>query len=284
MTTNGLTPTTFETATKDSSVAAADDALTNGKNVVGPKITLYTNHRCPYAHRAHIVLAELGLPFEEVLIDLDAPRPEWYLHEINPRGLVPSLKISVHGVYEEEVVTESAVVAQFLADAFPDAASGTGGKILPALGARGEGPRAPLERARLKYFTDTWDAKVGSLWFATLMVEGKEEKEKKVEEWVRVMEKEIEPLLEGARPFFGGKEELTMAEVHAGPFIVRWYSLAKHEDLLPASLVTKLDALPNFSKWAKAIHERDSIVKSIDWDSGPEPLRKKLASIKAAKK
>jgi hypothetical protein len=64
----------------------------------------------------------------------------------------------------------------------------------------------------------------------------------------------------------------------------RWYSLAKHEDLLPASLIKKLDALPNFSKWAKAIHERDSITKSIDWDSGPEPLRKKLASIKAAKK
>ncbi|GIZ42350.1 hypothetical protein CKM354_000562400 [Cercospora kikuchii] len=278
MTTNGLTPTTFETANKND-VSAANDALANGKNVVGPKITLYTNHRCPYAHRAHIVLSELQIPYEEILIDLDTPRPDWYLKEINPRGLVPSLKFSVEGVYDDEIITESAVVAQFLADSFPEKKS-----ILPALGARGDGPRAPLERARIKFFTDTWDSKVASFWFGTLMAEGEEEKEKKVEEWVKAVEKEIEPLLEGAKPFFGGKEEVTMAEVHAGPFVVRWYSLAKHEDLLPASLIKKLDALPNFSKWAKAIHERNSITKSIDWDSGPEPLRKKLASIKAAKK
>lgn len=48
-----------------------------------PKITLYTNRTCPWAHRAHIVLQELGLPFEEVTIDLDTPREPWYL-EVNP--------------------------------------------------------------------------------------------------------------------------------------------------------------------------------------------------------
>lgn len=48
-----------------------------------PKITLYTNHRCPWAHRAHIALKELGLDYEEVIIDLDTPREPWYL-EINP--------------------------------------------------------------------------------------------------------------------------------------------------------------------------------------------------------
>lgn len=42
-----------------------------------PKIHLYTNHRCPFAHRAHIVLEELGLPFEETIIDLNTPRPQW---------------------------------------------------------------------------------------------------------------------------------------------------------------------------------------------------------------
>ena len=55
-----------------------------------PKIHLYTNHRCPYAHRAHIALEELGLPFEETIIDLDTPRPQWYL-DINPRGIFATL-------------------------------------------------------------------------------------------------------------------------------------------------------------------------------------------------
>jgi hypothetical protein len=55
-------------------------AATNGDT---PKIILYTNHRCPWAHRAHIAIKELGLPYEEVIIDLDTPREPWYL-EINP--------------------------------------------------------------------------------------------------------------------------------------------------------------------------------------------------------
>jgi glutaredoxin len=48
-----------------------------------PKIILYTNRLCPWAHRAHIALKELGLDFEEVTIDLNTPREPWYL-EINP--------------------------------------------------------------------------------------------------------------------------------------------------------------------------------------------------------
>lgn len=47
------------------------------------KVTLYTFHGCPYAQRVHIALSELGVQFEEVEIDLDKPRDQWYLN-INP--------------------------------------------------------------------------------------------------------------------------------------------------------------------------------------------------------
>src|SRR3989442_1189371 len=47
------------------------------------KVTLYTYHGCPYAHRVHIALAELGVKYEQVHIDLDKPREPWYL-QINP--------------------------------------------------------------------------------------------------------------------------------------------------------------------------------------------------------
>lgn len=56
-------------------------SVTNG--AATPDITLYTNHGCPWAQRAHIALKELGLPFKEEIIDLDRPRDPWYL-EINP--------------------------------------------------------------------------------------------------------------------------------------------------------------------------------------------------------
>lgn len=48
-----------------------------------PEIVLYTNHACPWAHRAHIALKELGLSYDEVIIDLDKPREPWYL-KVNP--------------------------------------------------------------------------------------------------------------------------------------------------------------------------------------------------------
>lgn len=65
-------------------------------NGSAPKITLYTNHKCPYAHRAHIVLKELGLEYKEVIIDLDKPREDWYL-KINPVSRIknqPSRKVT----------------------------------------------------------------------------------------------------------------------------------------------------------------------------------------------
>lgn len=109
-----------------------------------PEITLYTNHACPWAHRAHIALEELGLPFDEVLIDLNTPRPQWYL-DINPRGLVPAIKYSVPGIMDEEIIYESGVVAQFLCDSFP-------GPLLPA---SKESPTSALRRARIGFFVDT---------------------------------------------------------------------------------------------------------------------------------
>jgi glutathione S-transferase len=68
--------------------------------------------RLPGAYRVHTALAELQLPYEEIIIDLSVPRTPEFL-AINPRGLVPVLE------YKGSIVTEFAIVATFLADAFP---------------------------------------------------------------------------------------------------------------------------------------------------------------------
>ncbi|KAJ5137195.1 hypothetical protein N7526_003428 [Penicillium atrosanguineum] len=61
------------------------------------------------AHRAHIALAELDLPFEEEIIDYSKPTSLEYL-KVNPRGQVPTL------TYGDHVIFESAIITQFLAD------------------------------------------------------------------------------------------------------------------------------------------------------------------------
>jgi len=77
--------------------------------------TLYTSERCPYAARTRIVLAEKGLDYEAVEIDL-SDRPAW-LYEKNPLGRVP--------VYEEDgglVLPESAVIMEYLEERYPEPA------------------------------------------------------------------------------------------------------------------------------------------------------------------
>jgi glutathione S-transferase len=77
-------------------------------------ITLYDADRCPYCARVRIVLAEKGLEYETVVIDLD-DRPSW-IYEKNPLGRVP--------VLEEDtfVLPESAVINEYLEDRYPEPA------------------------------------------------------------------------------------------------------------------------------------------------------------------
>lgn len=236
-------------------------AATNGD---AAKITLYTNHRCPYAHRAHIVVKELGLKYDEVLIDLDKPREPWYL-DVNPRGLVPSIN------FNGEIITESAIVAQFLIDAFPS-------HLLPAAGS----VENALKRARINFFIDTWNTKAGSHWFQIAMKDG-EERDRLVKDFIAVVTKEIEPLLKNANPFFGGSEKLTLAEVIVAPFILRIYSLTKY-GVLPQEVTDGLEGLPNFSKWAAAVIKHPSVLYIWDEEGTMATTKKKFESIKAQKK
>jgi glutathione S-transferase len=118
------------------------------------------------------------------------------------RGLVPSIKYS-NGIVNDEIITESAIVSQFLADTHPS-------HLLPA---SNDGPTAALTRARINFFVDTWFTKAGSYWFNILRKDTEEEKETLAREFIAVVEKEIEPLLKDADPYFGGSKTLTFAEV-----------------------------------------------------------------------
>jgi stringent starvation protein A len=92
-------------------------------------ITLYDADRCPYCARVRIVLAEKGIEYETVAIDLD-DRPAW-IYEKNPLGRVP--------VLEEDafVLPESAVIDEYLEERYPkpplwpaDAAERAFGRLL----------------------------------------------------------------------------------------------------------------------------------------------------------
>jgi glutathione S-transferase len=75
-------------------------------------LRLYDADRCPYCARIRIVLAEKGLPYETVVVDLD-DRPAW-IYEKNPLGKVPVLE------EDDFVLPESAVIMEYLEERYPE--------------------------------------------------------------------------------------------------------------------------------------------------------------------
>jgi RNA polymerase-associated protein len=96
--------------------------------------TLYDAARCPYCARVRIVLAEKGIAYEPVEIDLD-DRPAW-IYDLNPKGRVP--------VLDEDgfVLPESLVIMAYLDERYPEPA------LLPA---------DPADRAAVRLLCERFD-------------------------------------------------------------------------------------------------------------------------------
>jgi glutathione S-transferase len=128
--------------------------------------TLYTADRCPYAARVRIVLAEKGLAYEAVEIDLD-DRPAW-LFDKNPAGRVP--------VYEEDdglVLPESYVIMEYLEERYPE----------PALW-----PADAAERALGRLWLERFDDRLGDAYYAVRRGESREALDAKLAELERALD------------------------------------------------------------------------------------------------
>src|SRR6185369_12034073 len=75
-------------------------------------LTLVSHHLCPYVQRAAIALAEKGVAFERVTVDL-ANKPDWF-KALSPLGKTPVLKVG------ETAIFESAVILEYLEETQPN--------------------------------------------------------------------------------------------------------------------------------------------------------------------
>ena len=152
-------------------------------------LTLYDADRCPYCARARIVLAEKGLEWERVTVDLD-DRPAW-IFEKNPLGRVP--------VLEEDglVLPESVVINEYLEERYPEP------PLLPADAA---------ERALARLLVERFDRLSGPYY---KLRRGDESARAELEERLG----ELDALLE-ERPFLTGPA-YGLADVAYLPWIIR---------------------------------------------------------------
>ena len=152
-------------------------------------LTLYDAARCPYCARVRIVLAEKGVEYEVIEIDL-ADRPAW-LYEKNSTGRVP--------VVEEDgwVLPESAVIMEYLEERYPEPA------LLPA--DPGDRSLARLRIFRQETFTDPYYA----------LRRGDESARPRFEEQLERLDLMLE-----ARPWLGGSA-YGLADIAYVPWVLR---------------------------------------------------------------
>jgi glutathione S-transferase len=151
-------------------------------------VILYDAARCPYCARARIVLAEKGLGYETVEIDL-SDRPGW-IYAKNPSGTVP--------VLEEDggfVLPESLVIMEYLEERFPE----------PPLW-----PADPEERELGRLWLDRFDVRLGSDYYASRRGEPS-----RLEERLRDLDAALE-----AQPYLSGRQ-YGLADIGYVPWILR---------------------------------------------------------------
>ena len=133
---------------------------------------------------------------------------------------------------------------------------------------------------------DNYISKVHPLLFKLLSEPSASERETQASQYVKTVEKELEPLLPepGSNgKFFGGKKDLTMAEVLTASFIARLY-MDLEDEIRPKSLLKGLEELPRFAQWAKAVREHASVKTTWDEDGTVGYMKARILKMRESAK
>ena len=200
-------------------------------------LRLISHHLCPYVQRAAIALAEKGVAFERINIDL-AAKPDWFL-KISPLGKVPLLLIEQDG--REDVLFESSVICEYLEETQP-------GKALH--------PADPLPRARHRGWMEFGSSILSDLWvFETTQDQAAlDAKSKTLAAKFATLEAEL-----GDGPFFAGAQFSLVDAVFAPIF--RYFDLF---DRLADHRI--FDGLPKVKAWREALAARPSVQTAVAAD------------------
>ena len=156
---------------------------------IGAVITLYDADRCPYCARVRIALAEKGVAYETVVVDL-GDRPTW-IYEKNPLGKVPVLE------EDELVLPESVVINEYLEERHPK----------PPLW-----PADPAERAEGRLLVERFDS-LSRPYYA--LRRGEDDARDRLGDQLALLDDRL-----AGRPFLTGRE-FGLADIAYLPWILR---------------------------------------------------------------
>jgi glutathione S-transferase len=207
-------------------------------------LILISHHLCPYVQRAAIALAEKGVAFERVYVDL-AAKPDWF-KAISPLGKVPVLRLVQSGG-EETSIFESAVILEYLEETSPSPLH----------------PADPLERARhrgwIEFGSQVLNG-IGRFYSATEEATFERERNGLQAMFVR-LEQEL-----GEGPYFAG-EKFSLVDAVFAP-VFRYFD--GFETLGDFGI---LAGKPKVAAWRKALAARPSVRGAVVEDFPKRLLR-----------
>ena len=207
-------------------------------------LTLISHHLCPYVQRAAIALAEKGIAFERIYIDL-AAKPDWF-KAISPLGKVPVLRVAQAGG-EETSIFELAVILEYLEETSPSPLH----------------PADPLERARHRGWIEFGSQVLNGIGrFYSATDEATYERERV---GLQTMFARLEEEL-GDGPYFAG-EKFSLVDAVFAP-VFRYFD--GFETLGDFSI---LAGKPKVAAWRKALAARPSVKAAVVEDFPERLLR-----------
>ncbi|KAI8318611.1 thioredoxin-like protein [Martensiomyces pterosporus] len=209
--------------------------------------TLYSYKICPFALRSLRALDFANVPFKTVEIDLKN-KPDWY-HLVNPQLKVPALRTP-----EGDIIIESLVISEYVADKFPEA------QLLSA---------DPTERAQLRLFFETFSTRLIPHIFGTLRAATKEEQESAKKSLLAGIKEVNDELIKQSQrssgkggPFWYGNR-FSLAEINSASFINLLVAPAHWRGFS----VPQTEEFAAYNEWAEAIYTHPVFTKFQPQDS-----------------
>ncbi|MDI4233360.1 glutathione S-transferase family protein [Bradyrhizobium sp. 31Argb] len=206
-------------------------------------LKLISHKLCPYVQRAVIALAEKGVAFERIDIDL-ANKPDWFL-KISPLGKVPVLTVATEK--GEVALFESNVICEYIEETQP------GAKLHP---------QNPLARAEHRAWMEFGSAILSDLWGLETAKDAATFEAKR--EAVTTKFARIEAAL-GAGPYFAG-EEFSLVDAVFAP-IFRYFDV--FDEFIDLAVFKDM---PKARKWRAELAKRPSVKAAVGADY-PQLLR-----------
>jgi glutathione S-transferase len=195
-------------------------------------LTLVSHQLCPYVQRAAIALAEKGVAYERINVDL-ADKPDWF-KALSPLGKTPVLKVG------ETAIFESAVILEYLEETQSNPLH----------------PRDPLRRAEHRSLVELGSAILNDIWalYSASDAAAFDAKRQQLTERFTWLERRLV-----AAPWFDGDAFSLVDAVYAPVF--RYFDAFDR-----IGEFGMLAGLPRMARWRQSLAARPSVQAAVTAD------------------